>query len=76
MTKRIPANRVVTVNKAAIVAGSADTGTHPITVIPLVSGNHVAGLEIRCRCGAHVVVDCVYDESAVAAVAPEEGSVT
>ena len=61
MNNRIPAQRVVKVDQSVVVASSADTDAHPITVIPLVQGDHLEGLEIRCRCGAQAVVDCVYD---------------
>lgn len=36
--------------------------THAITLVPLVDGNRVAGLEVRCGCGAHAIVECVYVE--------------
>lgn len=61
MNRRIPANRVVKVDRSVVVASSPDTEAHPITVIPLVQGDDLEGLEIRCRCGAQAVVDCVYD---------------
>lgn len=64
MTKRIPADQVVRIAQPALVATGADEGVETITVIPLVDGDAVAGLEVRCRCGAHVVVDCVYDDNA------------
>jgi hypothetical protein len=34
----------------------------PIVVVPLVDGDRLAGLEIRCGCGAAAVVECVYEE--------------
>ncbi|MCA8943092.1 MAG: hypothetical protein KDB80_11070 [Planctomycetes bacterium] len=61
MASRIPAGRVVKVAQAAVVASGTGADTHPITVIPLVDGEELCGLEIRCRCGAQAVVDCVYD---------------
>jgi hypothetical protein len=45
-----------------------DCGTHgkgaqaPIVVVPLLDGDRLAGLEIRCGCGATAVVECVYEE--------------
>lgn len=35
-------------------------GQGPIVVVPLLDGDRVAGLEIRCGCGASAVVECVY----------------
>ena len=75
MAKRIPASRVVRVENPAIVASGPRDGTGSITVIPLVDGIDIAGLEIRCRCGAHVVVDCVYDEAVAAETAPQSAAV-
>jgi hypothetical protein len=34
-----------------------------MTVIPLMEGARVAGLEVRCRCGSSVIVECVYEEA-------------
>ncbi len=31
-----------------------------ITVIPLMDGDRVAGLEVRCGCGASTLIECVY----------------
>ena len=33
-----------------------------LTVIPMMDGDRVAGLEVKCCCGASVVVECVYEE--------------
>jgi hypothetical protein len=38
------------------------TGT--LAVVPLLDGDHVAGFEIRCGCGAAAVVECVYEKEA------------
>jgi hypothetical protein len=34
----------------------------PIVVVPLVDGDRLAGLEIRCGCGSAAVVELVYEE--------------
>lgn len=34
----------------------------PITVVPLLDGDRIAGFEVRCGCGAAAVVECVYDK--------------
>jgi len=41
-------------------AAGQNKGT--IVVVPLLDGDHIAGLEIRCGCGAHAVVECVYPQ--------------
>ena len=33
-----------------------------MSVKPLLDGETVAGFEVRCGCGAAIVVECVYDE--------------
>lgn len=44
-----------------------DPGTHAhnhrdaMTVVPLLDGDTVAGFEVRCGCGAAVVVECLYE---------------
>jgi hypothetical protein len=32
-----------------------------ITVVPLMDGDRVAGLEVRCGCGANALIECVYE---------------
>jgi hypothetical protein len=62
----IPKDAVRCIAHPAMVDGaSADaaTGKGPIVVVPLMDGDRVAGLEIRCGCGASVVVECVYEET-------------
>jgi hypothetical protein len=33
-----------------------------IAVVPLAEGDVVHGFEVRCQCGAGVIVECVYAE--------------
>lgn len=40
----------------------AGPGQGPIVVVPLLDGDRVAGLEVRCGCGASAVVECVYPQ--------------
>lgn len=42
---------------------SNGAGTHPIAVVPLLDGDHIAGFEIRCGCGASALVECIYQET-------------
>ena len=72
MTRRIPKDRVLDVARPALLSPGGDGQPRSMTVIPLVDGEEVAALEIRCRCGAHVVVDCVYDSEPAPVVAEEE----
>jgi hypothetical protein len=41
--------------------GSA-AANHPITVVPVIDGNDIVGFEVRCSCGASVIVECIYEE--------------
>lgn len=34
-----------------------------ITVVPLMDGDRIAGLEVRCGCGATTLIECVYEAS-------------
>lgn len=49
---------------AMVDCGSSTDGhrSQPITVVPLLDGDVVAGFEIRCGCGSTAVVECVYQK--------------
>lgn len=60
----IPARTVRRLDQTVVVdcgSTSDDAGHRSLTVIPLVDGDLIAGLEIRCGCGSSAVVECVYD---------------
>jgi len=60
----IPARTVRRLNQSVLVdcgSGRAETGEKRLTIVPLVEGDLVAGLEIRCTCGASAVIECLYD---------------
>ena len=58
----ISGERVRRVTQPVIVnCGSRDSET-PMTVVPLVDGDVIAGLEVHCRCGADLLIECVYEE--------------
>ncbi len=40
--------------------GETDHAASTIAVVPLLDGDRIAGFEVRCGCGASVVVECVY----------------
>ena len=60
----IPARQVRQVDAPVLVecTGNPDHPSETITVIPLAEGGAIQGFEVRCQCGASVVVECVYDE--------------
>jgi hypothetical protein len=33
-----------------------------LSVVPMMDGNTVAGIEVRCGCGSIVLIECVYPE--------------
>ena len=45
----------------AMVECSAAPDGATMTVVPLMDGDRVAGLEVRCACGASTLIECVYD---------------
>lgn len=60
----IPARQVRQVDAPVLVecTSGPDRRNDTITVIPLAEGGAIQGFEVRCQCGATVVVECVYDE--------------
>jgi hypothetical protein len=57
----IPRDAVRRITQPVMVdCASAGHGVGPIVVVPLLDGDRIAGLEIRCGCGASAVVECVY----------------
>lgn len=58
----IPAHRVKRVSQPALVdcTQQREDGK-ALTVVPLMESDRVAGLEVRCRCGASIVIECLYD---------------
>ena len=60
----IPAREVRHVDAPVLVecTSGPDNRSDTMTVIPLAEGNAIHGFEVRCQCGATVVVECVYEE--------------
>ena len=59
----IPARTVRRLDQKALVgcgSGSEEAGNPNLTIVPLVDGDLVTGLEMRCACGASAIVECVY----------------
>ena len=50
--------------------GVGPESNRAISVIPLMEGDLVAGIEVRCTCGSSVVVECVYDDANAPALHP------
>jgi|SoiMethySBSTD1v2_1073268.scaffolds.fasta_scaffold1000500_3 hypothetical protein len=62
----IPAHRVRRVSQPALIdCAEAGASGNALSVVPLMDGARVAGIEVRCRCGASVLVECVYDDAEV-----------
>ncbi|MHC4515816.1 MAG: hypothetical protein ACYTGW_09185 [Planctomycetota bacterium] len=62
----IPGNVVRRANQPVLVAcsqGEQGPTKHPISVVPVIDGDTVVGFEVRCSCGASVVVECIYEEN-------------
>lgn len=51
---------------AMVDCGATGDGhaSQPLTVVPLLDGDRIAGFEIRCGCGSSAVVECVYAKEA------------
>ena len=72
MTGPIPAPKgVIRRDAVQLVAQPAMVGCAPadgapgsISVVPLLDGDRVAGLDVRCSCGARALVECVYQSPA------------
>ena len=43
--------------------GTAEPTSHPITVVPVIEDDSIVGFEVRCSCGASVIVECIYEEN-------------
>jgi hypothetical protein len=57
----IRADSVRRIAQPAFVAdGGAATGGG-MTVVPIVEDGVVAGIQVRCRCGESVLIECDYD---------------
>lgn len=41
-----------------------DGTTDTMAVVPLTEGTDIRGFEVRCQCGAAVIVECVTEEQA------------
>ena len=42
--------------------GTSGTSTQTLTVVPVIDNDDIVGFEVRCACGANVMVECIYDE--------------
>jgi hypothetical protein len=57
------AERVRRVNHAAWVTEGGTDHAGGMTVVPIVEDGRVAGIEVRCRCGESILIECVYEEN-------------
>ncbi len=61
----IPSTNVKRAQQAALIdCGDSSNGKSAgtLAVIPILEGDVVAGIEVRCSCGASTMVECVYGE--------------
>lgn len=54
------AENVQRVDHPAFVTDGAATPGGAMTVVPIVHDGLVAGIEVRCRCGESVLIECEY----------------
>ncbi|MEZ5967261.1 MAG: hypothetical protein R3F56_25720 [Planctomycetota bacterium] len=47
---------------AAWLTDGGATPAGAMTVVPIVADGRVAGIEVRCRCGESVLIECVYED--------------
>ncbi len=64
---RIEAERVHLSPAPVVLGGGGEDA--PISVVPILDGEIVRFLEIRCPCGRSLRVECVYGESPTTATA-------
>jgi hypothetical protein len=78
MTRPVPNRKgvlrrdVVQIGSQPALVGCADAGNGPISVVPLMDGDRIAGLEVHCACGARAVVECVYPDQVSSQVDPKQ----
>ena len=62
----IPSRAVRRIAEPVLVHSTPGTATGEsgtMTVVPVMDGDRLAALEVRCRCGDAVLVECVYEEA-------------
>lgn len=59
----LPRDQVRIVSQPAMVDCATDAHGRTMTVVPLMDGDRVAGLEVRCSCGSATLIECVYQEN-------------
>ena len=59
----IPARDVHQVGAPVLVECQSNVQGEPgaMAVVPLAEGDVIHGFEVRCQCGAGVIVECVYE---------------
>ncbi len=53
----------IRVESAPVLTGGDPSVAHAMTVTPILDGDVITHLELRCGCGQHMTVVCVYDEA-------------
>jgi hypothetical protein len=59
----IRAANVKRIEQPAFVTDAATAPGAGLSVVPIVGAGRIEGLEVRCRCGEHVLIECVYDQA-------------
>lgn len=59
----IRADRVRRVDQPALVdCQEGRDSSNAMTVVPIMDGEELAGIEVRCACGSSVWIECLYAE--------------
>ena len=56
----ISADNVRRVAQPAMVAEGSSAPGGAMTVVPIVDDGQIEGIEVRCRCGESVLIECLY----------------
>lgn len=62
----IRAESVKRIEQPVFVIDGTGTQAGGMTVVPIVDDGQIEGIEVRCRCGESVLIECVYDKEAKA----------
>ncbi len=73
----IRAQSVKRIDQPVFIADGSATPGGAMTVLPIVDRGQIEGIEVRCRCGESVLIECLYQapdrdqEDALASVLDE-----
>ena len=58
----IRAHSVKRIDQPVFIADGSATPGGAMTVLPIVDRGQIEGIEVRCRCGESVLIECLYQE--------------